>query len=65
MISQRSQVWWRTTALGKQEVIYDIFHGPKCKFRFNIPLTTNKPVWDINVYDEEDEKGAKYRVKIQ
>ncbi|PPQ78985.1 hypothetical protein CVT25_002269 [Psilocybe cyanescens] len=33
--------------------------------RFNIPLTTNKPVWDINVYDEEDEKGATYRVKIQ
>ncbi|PPQ88054.1 hypothetical protein CVT26_000408, partial [Gymnopilus dilepis] len=33
--------------------------------RFNIPLTTNTPVWDINTFDEPEEKGAKYRVNIQ
>ncbi|KAF9478144.1 Aldo/keto reductase [Pholiota conissans] len=32
--------------------------------RFNIPLTTNKPVWDINCFDEPEEKGATNKVKI-
>ncbi|KAH9485616.1 D/L-glyceraldehyde reductase [Psilocybe cubensis] len=33
--------------------------------RFNIPYTTCDPVWDINLYEEEDEKPATHRVKIQ
>ncbi|KAF8911581.1 NADP-dependent oxidoreductase domain-containing protein [Gymnopilus junonius] len=32
--------------------------------RFNIPLTTNKPVWDINTFGEPEEKEAKYQVNI-
>ncbi|KDR75585.1 hypothetical protein GALMADRAFT_248072 [Galerina marginata CBS 339.88] len=33
--------------------------------RFNIPLTTNKPVWDINLFDEPEEKSATYGINIQ
>ncbi|KAJ3514487.1 hypothetical protein NLJ89_g2344 [Agrocybe chaxingu] len=32
--------------------------------RFNIPLTTNKPVWDFNLFDEPEEQTATYRVNI-
>ncbi|KAF8204799.1 NADP-dependent oxidoreductase domain-containing protein [Pholiota molesta] len=32
--------------------------------RFNIPLTTNKPVWDINCFDEAEEKQATHKVNI-
>ncbi|CAA7260514.1 unnamed protein product [Cyclocybe aegerita] len=32
--------------------------------RFNIPLTTNKPVWDFNLFDEPEEQTATNRVNI-
>ncbi|WFD30626.1 D/L-glyceraldehyde reductase [Malassezia sp. CBS 17886] len=32
--------------------------------RFNVPIAYN-PVWDINLFDEDIEKPAKHRVKVQ
>ncbi|KAI0061866.1 Aldo/keto reductase [Artomyces pyxidatus] len=37
--------------------------GHQAHTRFNIPFTY-KPVWDINLFDEEVEKGATHGVKI-
>ncbi|KAF8963621.1 NADP-dependent oxidoreductase domain-containing protein [Flammula alnicola] len=39
--------------------------GANNRTRFNIPLTTNTPVWDINCFNEPEEKGATYKVNIQ
>jgi L-glyceraldehyde reductase len=33
--------------------------------RFNIPLTTCNPLWDINTFGEPEEKEAAYHVNIQ
>jgi len=31
---------------------------------FNIPITTNTPIWDINTFEEPEEKECKYKVNI-
>lgn len=33
--------------------------------RFNIPIKTCDPLWDINTFDEPEEREAKYHVNIQ
>jgi len=43
--------------------VSSIGHGTHT--RFNIPLTTNKPKWDVNLFNEEVEKSATHSPKIQ
>jgi L-glyceraldehyde reductase len=37
--------------------------GKEGRKRFNIPYNY-QPKWDINVFNEEEEKGAKHKVNI-
>ncbi|TFK22573.1 aldehyde reductase 1 [Coprinopsis marcescibilis] len=32
--------------------------------RFNAPIVSHKPVWNINLFDEEEEKGAAHKVIV-
>ncbi|KAH6914080.1 aldehyde reductase 1 [Coprinopsis sp. MPI-PUGE-AT-0042] len=36
----------------------------KTHVRFNPPMVSHKPVWSINLFDEEGEKGAKHQVIV-
>lgn len=40
------------------------FYPKIVKSRFNIPFTY-QPKWDINIFDEPEEKEANYKVKIE
>lgn len=47
------------------EDMKEIESVPKKPLRYNIPCLVNRPRWDIDIFGDESEKDAEYKVKIQ
>ncbi|KAF5365999.1 hypothetical protein D9758_006691 [Tetrapyrgos nigripes] len=46
------------------EEISKVIGDGKARTRFNIPYAYYQPKWDINIYGEEEEKGAKHTINL-